>query len=466
MNIRITDDIHQRLMKHLHCGDGKEAVAFVLCGRAGGTEKPLLLMHELILVPYEDCALRSENRVTWSSGLLPEILNKAATNNLGVVKLHSHPAGGHQFSIHDDESDKLLFPRIYDWLDSDLPHGSLIVTPDGCMTGRVVTRLGNFEPIQSIWLSGNNIQPLHLHSVTTISKIPSFAERVCQTFGEKTFSILQGLKVGVVGCSGTGSPVIEQLVRNCVGELVLVDPDHIDSGNLNRITNSTLQDAQAKTPKVDMHQKAIASIGLGTKVTAIHDDLFQRDVVKVLSECDVIFGCMDSVDGRHLLNKLTSYYLIPYFDVGVKLIADGNGGIDQVCGQTHYLQPGKASLLSRGVYTQEQLEAATMYRTDPEFYQQRQKEGYIDGVNIDKPAVITINTLAASLAVNDLLARLHPYRRGGNQGVDVIRVSLTDMFMTTEPANRPCEMLTAIVGRGDVEPLLNNMELSSKEVGA
>ena len=54
----------------------------------------------------------------------------------------------------------------------------------------------------------------------------------------------------------------------------------------------------------------------------------QTNTVRAVAGCDVVFGCMDSIDGRHLLNKLATFYVIPYFDPSVKLEADGTGGGD------------------------------------------------------------------------------------------------------------------------------------------
>jgi len=58
--------------------------------------------------------------------------------------------------------------------------------------------------------------------------------------------------------------------------------------------------------------------------------LMNTEVLRALSTCDVLFGCMDSVDGRHVLNKLASAYVIPLIDLGVTLDADGAGGIDSI----------------------------------------------------------------------------------------------------------------------------------------
>lgn len=57
---------------------------------------------------------------------------------------------------------------------------------------------------------------------------------------------------------------------------------------------------------------------------------------------------MDGAEGRHILSRLCTFYCLPYFGVGVKLEADGMGGMTQICGGINYLQPDGSSLLSRG----------------------------------------------------------------------------------------------------------------------
>lgn len=467
-SIRIAQEHYDELMTHLYPGDGMEAVAFALCGQSKSSKRTTLLVHKVICIPYELCIERTPNTVTWRSELLPKMLSEARKNKWGVIKFHSHPSNVLHFSDFDNESDLSLFPRIYDWLNTDINHASVIVGPDGDMQGRIVSKSGNFYHISNIWLAGDDIRLLSSNSFSQRNDAPSFSERIQQTFGEKTFEILQGLTVGVVGCSGTGGPVIEQLTRNGVGELVLVDPDRIDHGNLNRIPYSTLSDAENNVPKVAMFKKAIENIGLGTTVDARHSDIFNRDVIKRLSDCDILIGCMDTVDGRHLLNKLATFYLIPYFDLGVKLVADGQGGISEVCTQHHYLLPG-ASLLSRGVYDIQGLQASSLYRTDPEGYKEFRQSGYISGVNINRPAVASVNSTCVSIAINDLLARLHPYRNISNKDTGGYRVSLSHMrVFQIKKSDTPCSSFSKYMGLGDVEPLLYDAELSThyEEVNA
>lgn len=51
---------------------------------------------------------------------------------------------------------------------------------------------------------------------------------------------MRRLSIAIIGCSGTGSPVVEQCMRLGAGELVLVDDDRIEDRNINRILNSTM----------------------------------------------------------------------------------------------------------------------------------------------------------------------------------------------------------------------------------
>jgi hypothetical protein len=223
------------------------------------------------------------------------------------------------------------------------------------------------------------------------------------------------MMIAVVGCSGTGSPTIEMLAQLGVGALVLVDPDRVEEKNLNRIYNATMDDARTGKHKVDVIARAVRAMRLSTIVEPITKNLLAADVVRRVARCDVVLGCMDSIDGRDLLNRLACFYIVPYFDVRVlRLVADGHEGVEQICGTVHYLQPDGWSLRNRCTYTAEDVRAATARRENPARYEALRREKYISGVQEDRPAVIGVNTLYASLAVNELLSRFHRYRDEGN----------------------------------------------------
>lgn len=461
--LSLTAAQHERLKRHLFPGDGLEAVAVALCGRREGDRRHRLLVREIHPIPYEMCSVRSRAQVRWPTDAIVDLLEEASKKRLSVVKIHSHPSGYHRFSDLDDESDRPLFPAVRGWVEHAIPHGSAVMLPDGEMFGRVMApNEPDFRPLDIINVVGPDLH--YWYADAANAQLPSFVASHAQAFGAGTTERLRRLTVVVVGCSGTGSPVIEQLVRLGVGTIILVDDDRIKDRNVNRIINSTMQDAREQKLKVDAIGEAINRIGLGTRVIRMTANLWTPAVVRIVAQADLLIGCMDTIDGRYLLNRLATYYTLPYFDLGIRLdaVPEGKdkGRIREICGSVHYLQPGGSSLLSRGLYTMKDVADAGLRRRDPAAFAEQVKAGYIRGVQEHRPAVISVNMYAASLAINDLLARLHPYREESNQNIASIEFSLSSLEIFTEPEGEPCDTLKNYVGKGDVQPLLHLVELS------
>lgn len=425
VDFRITKNHFKMLKDHLHSGDGLEAVAFGLCGRLNTSERQFLLLNELYLLPYNECE-RDVDFVKWKTDSLEDVLIKASDNDFAIVKFHSHFLLNSDFSELDDESDSNFFESVFAWNDSELPHASLIMYPDGTFKGRIINEDLSFNVLNSTTIIGEDIVK---HNYFKIDKDNSVyyesMNRNKQAFGEKTIEILKNLKIGVVGCSGTGSPTIEQLVRLGVGELVLVDPDKGELANINRIYGLTIDDVKHSRLKVESIKKHIQNIGLETVVNAFPCLVQEsQDVINELATCDLIFGCVDSAEGRHYLNLISHYYLVPLIDIGVKLSADGIGGIDSINGNIHYVSPGLVSLLERKVYSSEKLVEDELKRNSQDEYEKRKI--YFDNVDVISPAVISINTLHSSLAVCDMLSRIHPYRFNDNKKYGATHVNLSD----------------------------------------
>lgn len=463
MVLSLTDRQHARIKSHLFPGDGREAVVFALCGRRRGEGEHGLLVKDVVEIPYEDCPVRTPEQVVWNTSQMPNLIVQAEKSGMALLKIHSHPTGYPAFSKVDDRSDCEYFGILDNWFEDGSIHASAVMLPDGEMFGRSMGQNGQFASIGLIKLVGDDIVFWPAKKKSRV--VPDHGTRIAQAFGDRTYQLLSRLKIAVIGCSGTGSLVAEQLGRNCVGELVLVDPDRVERKNLNRIPQATMRDAKRGEFKVKVMERAISRMGFGTNVTAFSVDLHNQSAIRAVAGCDVVFGCMDSIDGRHLLNRLATFYLLPYFDVGVKLVADDAGGIQQICGSVHYLKPGGSSLLSRRVYTIDQVRAAALYRSDPEAYEDHLQAGYIEGVNEEKPAVISVNMLYAALAVNELLSRIHPFRLDPNAEYNQHTLSISHGIYEHAEHDMPCTLLTKHVGRGDVIPPLDMPALSDYREG-
>lgn len=454
--LRLTGKQHELLKRHLLPGDGLEAVAIALCGRRHDVSRHCLSVSKVVLIPHDECQ-RFPDRVTWKTDRLVPLLEEAGRTGAAVVKFHSHPGGFDRFSEVDTVADRELFSTVSAWLECDRIHASVVILPDGRLFGRVVRAGEPFGPLDLISVAGDSI---HFWFGQSSDFIPEFTDRHAQVLGEETVAVLRRLRCAVIGCSGTGSPTIEQLYRLGVGEIVMVDPELVGIENLNRIINSQMGDADNRRGKVDVQHRAIDTADLGTTGIPLAQDLCLSDTIKRVAECDVLFGCVDNVFARHVLNKIASTYCIPYIDIGVRLVADGRGGIEHVTGAVHYLQPDGSSLLSRGVYSLDDLSSAALLHFDPSEHERRQAEGYIAGAVVSRPAVISVNMIFSGLGVFELLSRIHLLRDEPNVRFAYQRISLSHAFTDGGEDGERCMAVTRNLGCGDMRPLLGMPEFS------
>ncbi len=446
---------HQEVSGHLFPGDGLEAAGILLCNNGSGKYHHRLVVAEFIFLPHEMSA-RSADGLVWpfEKHLPPARISEIDRLGQSIITVHSHPGGKGQFSKIDDRNDRELFESVNAWFNDTRINGAAIMIPDGTIVARAVLENGEFLKIQSVNVVGEEILVWkdQVHTVPT-----AYGGKLAQTLGQGTLQRLRGMRVGVVGCSGTGSIVIELLVRNCVGELVIVDDDVIEAKNLNRIVNGTKADADKKRAKVNAIADAIQRAGLETGVEKHQAQTDSKRVVSALIDCDVIFGCVDSARGRYHLECIASAYLIPYFDVGVNIEADGSGSMDAADAVAHYVHPGGCDLLSRGAYSMDQVTAEDVQRTDPENYERRRIAGYLEAVGEEQPAVMSVNMQAACMAFNDFVARIHSYRLDEDRRFATQRFRLVHGHYECEPdIGVPNKLFRRFRGTGDKSILVRN----------
>jgi hypothetical protein len=208
-------------------------------------------------------------------------------------------------------------------------------------------------------------------------------------------------------------------------------------------------------------KRAIEALGFGTEVIDIPTNIMERDAVIALASCDTLFGCVDGAEGRAILDRLVVTQLQTLIDVGVGAEADEHGNIDQIDTTVNFVVPGGSSLLSRGVYTPEQVHAESLARIAPEEHARQRAEKYIKGRDEEQPAVISINMVAAANAVLELIARLYPYRHNPNfDQFDAVRINLAEVEYAMEKYGLPCPVMQKLLATGRREPLLNLPQLS------
>lgn len=442
----------------LHTTAGAEASAYVIFGRADiaadpwtGAARTRLVSHAALPVTEEDRISTSPLHVTWSTRGLVRHLSRATAEGLILGIVHTHPGGAAIFSQQDDRNEAELARAVANRNGPAHPFISLLIGGDGGMAARVWTD-GNPTPVRRISVTGRR---LRFFGRMSKGAPDDFLERQSRLFGPEVNAILRDLRVAIVGCGGTGSPVAMLLLRLGVGRLLLIDKDLIEVTNLNRVHGA--RRADIGHPKVDVLAREIRTADLGVEVVPMQAWAGAPDAREALKACDVIFGCTDDHDGRALLSRLAYFYGIPLVDVGLRMKPAEGALPYTMTARLSLVAPGGACLLCRGIVDPRRAAEEHLERTNPDEYRRRKAEAYVEGGGDPAPAVVTFTTEAATMAVNEFVQALT-----GFQGADGMTWGRFRRFETLEdktvaiPSLSGCQVCDHedYWGRGDVEPFL------------
>lgn len=169
--------------------------------------------------------------------------------------------------------------------------------------------------------------------------------------GEKSDEILASCKVGIVGVSGGGSHIVQQLAHLGVENYVAIDPKPMATKHLHRIVGATTEDVSRKTPKAKIAERIIKGVRPRAKVDAFETTWQENQLY--LRDRTTIFGCVDSYSEREQLERFCRRFLIPYIDVGMDVFALENS--HHISGQTILSSAGHPCLRCMGIVTESSL---------------------------------------------------------------------------------------------------------------
>lgn len=445
--------------------NGNEGAAYVLFSQSNIGEDPWdrtsrrrFLSYDVIPIPPEEIVSASAEHITWSTTSFVRLLKQAKDDGFVAGIVHSHPTGPDWFSEQDHRNEAELAVLARNRNGAGTTMLSLLLTGNGAVQAQVWEGGKTAEPADIVRVVGRR---LALHNRLRRGRLNEAFARQALAFGDLVNAQLKLLRVGVVGCGGTGSPTAILLARLGVGQLVLFDEDIVEATNLNRLHGARQADADAMRPKVDVMAREISEMGLGTRVVPIRKWIGDPECRDALKSCDVIFGCTDDHDGRLLLNRLAYFYLIPVIDMGLAIEPEpAGGGVRELSGRCTILSPGAPCLLCRAIVDPVIARDEQLKRQDPQEYARRKREAYIRGGHNPAPAVITFTTATASMAVDELLQGLSNFR--GGDGWAWQRVRRFDLMRDRSPGaliNEDCPICAERMywGLGDVEPFLDRI---------
>ncbi len=397
-----------------------ESAGVLLAGVTEDQTRLTYTVNRVIWVPNEHYVERTPRRMSIvSAGWVPA-LKVAADVGLQPIFFHTHPAGEPTPSERDDAVDEALAEpfRARARVDSYATFilGGEVGRPT--FTGRVVEQDGTASSVTRVRIVGRRLRLLPAFDKPEAAEVDKqIHDRQIRAFGSAGQRTLAQLRVGVVGAGGTGSAVIEQLIRLGVRDIVSIDDDVVTTTNVSRVYGSSVSDEDR--PKVEVAEDNAARIGLGTTLTPHEGRIDKRAELELLRHCDVVFGCTDDHTGRWNLSSLAFYYLLPVIDMAVAIDAP-EGRVRSITGRVTYVGPGEPCLICRGVVDPARVRDEGY---EPEERERLAGEGYAHGLGEPDPSVVAYTTMVASWGVADLLERLFGFGAEDISGEILLRIA-------------------------------------------
>ena len=387
-----------------------------------------------------------------SDGYVPA-LAAAETDGSIPIWLHTHP--GDDSSPRPSKYDEVVDEELADLFrlraGSSLYGAVVLARPGGrpCFAGHIESENKRAQ-IDRLWVTGRRFALISSWLRESTSPPEQF-DRNVRAFGGDIQEVLSNLSVAVVGCGGTGSAVIEQLVRLGVRHFQLFDPDILTAGNVTRVYGSYPE--SVGDPKVDASAAHVRRIAPEAEVMTTQAKITLESTARLLLDADVVFGCTDDNAGRLVLSRIASYLLTPVIDCGVLLSSGPGGQLTGIDGRVTVLAPGAACLVCRNRID---LQRAAAEMLSPAERRRLADEGYAPALADPEPAVVAFTTNVASAAVSELLERLIHY--GPNPVPTEILLRSHEREVSTndqEPRKgHYCHPQTHKLGLGVTEPFL------------
>lgn len=413
-----------------------------------------LLGRKMQWVPESSYLRRGGDHLSIASEGYVPFLGEAETLGAVAIWVHTHPGveSPPRPSEHDWEVDRQI-ADLFRVRTGSPYYGTLIFSPrtDGlAFSGYVQSEGGPHVPIERLWQVGDRFRLIHSFLLPAHEIHENF-DRNVRALGGAVQQTLSDLRVGIVGCGGTGSAVAEQLVRLGVRHFMLFDPDVLSGSNITRVYGST--PADIGNPKVDTLASHLQRIAPDAQFRLVKSMITMAPAARQLCSCDIVFGCTDDNAGRLVLSRFATYLLTPVIDSGILVTGDANGTLRGIDGRVTTLVPGQACLVCRGRIDVARAGAELL---TPDERRRREDEGYAPALGRTEPAVVTFTTAVAATAVSELLERLIGYGPEPRPSEVLLRCHDREIStnIDTPRARHYCDVSSAKLGIGITDPFL------------
>jgi len=374
--------------------NNEEVIAFLFCKRHQVSKQKVRYLPKSWVVPSPDCYERQSAsglvmKQKFHQYLLDTFLEK---EKLDIVHIHTHADRNKPtFSCVDDlyESEYARFlssnfkkkPRLISGVFDETLQKSQF---------RIWDRKGqSFEKISYSPSWFELTQDINSGNETDLM----FARQ--KAFGEGVQKQLGELTVALIGCGGIGAIFAELLGRLGVKKWILIDPDRLESVNLNRLPAATQEMADQQWYKVHYVKHLIKRIySTGSCVKAIPASIADQSAKQEVAAADLIVVATDNHSSRQITQELALAYMRPLVCLGTHIDMQSNHTPRMYCRITVPPLGGGWCLMCGNIIN---LHRAALESAADEINHLATRLGYLEGIS--DPAVFWLNSLCASTGV-------------------------------------------------------------------
>jgi molybdopterin/thiamine biosynthesis adenylyltransferase len=454
---------HVSRLRRMLAGGSSEIAAYMMLGASdiaadpwSGLPRLRLVSHQFRDIEPSAFVSTSAVHVTWGTAGYMGLLSDALAAGLVPAIVHTHPGSTAFFSGQDDTNEARL--ALTAAVKGVRGLASIVLAGDGSIRARLWRGQGAPADAAFVQMVGGRFMRWTKDAAGVADA--DHLDRQARLFGPSFNPVLRGLRIAIIGLGGTGSAVAALLARLGVGYLLLLDDDHLETTNLNRVHGSRRSDVDGRLSKVALAEREIAAADLGVHVVTKKGWVNSPEMRDALKSCDFVFGCTDAHSGRAMLNRLAHYYGIPVIDVGLRMAPAAAGCGHDINGRVTTLSPGRPCLLCSGVIDPRRAAEESLERADPAEFRRRKAEAYVIGGGDPAPAVVTFTTEMACVAVNEMVDAITGFR--GADGMVQNRTRRfhagDDRYLATRRKDGcPVCVARSSWGRADTDPFLGIM---------
>ena len=375
-SVAFTETIDNILSNHF-VSPCEEDLTFGLWVPSQGNNRFTAIIQKIILP--EDGDRNIHGNASFNSQYVHKILNHAA-NQSGIVFIHSHLSPGWQGMSEDDikaERDVLSGPVLST---TELPLLGMTRGTDGAWSARFWLKKEVKKYVRkwadSVRIVGKRLQTTYHPNIIDLSRYRENQIATRSVWGKYNQSLITNTHVGIIGLGSVGSLVAEALSRIGVSKITLIDPQCIETRNLDRTLGATTEDVAKRFPKVTISERLIKTSHTSENLQTISviKDVTSHEGIKRSLDCDVIFSCVDRPWPRHHLNSLSYSHLIPVIDGGI-IAKTKNDHPVHVDWRIHTVGPERKCLVCLGALKRGEIALDKDGMLDEQSYIQNMDEG-------------------------------------------------------------------------------------------